>query len=407
MNKTLLVAKETYRREVKSWSYVLMIFAPFIFAAISIGAGYLSSNGGDNYDYVGVVTDVQPLKKEFKNSDDFENYSSLAKVKKDFRTDDIDGYVVIKQVDGQLQAVYHSTDKLDDDVKAELTSKLQAFQQRNNLAKAKLSTKQTQALSVQPKFTQKINKNAEHEANDDDSPEQSAFFSLVLILYLLVLTYTQVTAQDIATEKGTKVMEMIFSSMPGKSYFDGKILGIFGEIITQIVIYLAGGTIFYFTSPHIDGLKDVFSSIKPMIDQTLGHIVSWGLVFVILGLVLYVVCSAFCGALAFNPQNANKAVQPVMYVAIIGFFAAMALQNSPTSMVTKVLSYVPFLSSFLMPLRVIYGDANNIEAGVSALILLIFVASLFVVIRKIYPSSILQTEDQSIVNNFKRALKSR
>lgn len=404
MNKTFIVAKETYRREVKSWSYIVMIFLPFILAAMTIGISYFSASNADDSDYVGVVTTNKVLKQEFKNSDDFETYSSLAKAKKDYNNDDLDGYVEVKEVNGQLQATYHSNDKLDDDVKSELTDKLNALQQRLNLASAKLTTKQSQALNTQPKFVQKISKSSDDNSNDAG---MGAYYVLIFILYLLVISYTTVTAQDIATEKGTKVMEMIFSSMPGGSYFDGKILGIVGEIVTQIAIYVAGGAIFYYAAPHIDGLKEAFNEFKPIIDQTLAHIVSWGLIFVVLGLILYVVCSAFCGALASKPQDANKAVQPVMYLTFIGFLAATFLQNTPNTMLAKVLSYVPFISSFLMPLRVLSGSANNIEAGISALILVVFIIGLYVLIRMIYPNLILQTDDQGFINNFKKALKSR
>lgn len=403
MNKTFLVAKETYRREVKTWSYLLMIFLPFIFAALSLGIGYFTASSSDNSDNVGVVTTNKQIRAEFKSSDDFETYRSLAAAKKDYKSDDLDGYVEINEANGQLQATYHASEKMDDDVKSELINKMNLIQQRLNLSQAKLTSKQIAALNVQPKFVQKISKNTNVNS---DSAAMAAFYVLIMVMYLLVLTYTQVTAQDIATEKGTKVMEMIFSSMPGKAYFDGKILGIFGEIVTQIVIYVVGGAIFYYSAPHIDGLSDIFKALKPEIDQTLSHLASWGLIFVILGLVLFVICAAFCGALASKPEDANKAVQPITYLILIGFFAVMFLQNTPDALLAKVLSYVPFISSFLMPLRILSGDASNLEAGISAAILLVFIVGLFVVIRKIYPTLILQTDDQGALKTFKRALKS-
>jgi ABC-2 type transport system permease protein len=48
MNKTWLVAKETYRREVKNWSFLLMIFAPFIVLVISFFFGMSSSSAFDD-----------------------------------------------------------------------------------------------------------------------------------------------------------------------------------------------------------------------------------------------------------------------------------------------------------------------------------------------------------------------
>ncbi|WP_309432290.1 ABC transporter permease, partial [Bacillus thuringiensis] len=170
---------------------------------------------------------------------------------------------------------------------------------------------------------------------------------------MLVITYTQVTAQDIATEKGTKIMEVIFSSMPGGDYFTGKILGIFGEIITQVLIYVIGFAAVYCAAPYIDGFSDLLDKYKPMIDQTVGNLASWGLLFTIIGLVLFIIFAAFCGALVAKSENANKAVGPLTTLMLIGFLFTLNMQSSGDTILAKVLSYIPFLSSFVMPARVI------------------------------------------------------
>ena len=51
MNKIWLVAKETYRREVKTWSYLLMILAPFLLVFFSFVIGMVSAGGSDAVSY--------------------------------------------------------------------------------------------------------------------------------------------------------------------------------------------------------------------------------------------------------------------------------------------------------------------------------------------------------------------
>lgn len=96
MNKIWLVAKETYRREVKTWSYLLMILAPFLLVFFSFVIGMVSAGGSDD-NYVGVVTSNSALKQAIKKSEDFDNYSTEAKAKKAYKDEDIDGYVLIEQ----------------------------------------------------------------------------------------------------------------------------------------------------------------------------------------------------------------------------------------------------------------------------------------------------------------------
>ena len=216
MNKIWLVAKETYRREVKTWSYLLMILAPFLFVLLSFVIGMASAGSSDD-NYIGVVTANPVLKQAIKKSEDFDNYSTEAKAEKAYKDEDIDGYVLIEQKNNQLSATYYSDEKIDSDLKSELLTSLNAAQQQLNLSKAKLTIKQSQSLATRAQFKQKV-KHVDKKNFDNDPVKQISFWVLLIILYMLVITYTQVTAQDIATEKGTKIMEVIFSSMPGGDY---------------------------------------------------------------------------------------------------------------------------------------------------------------------------------------------
>ena len=321
-----------------------------------------------------------------------------------FKDEDIDGYVLIEQKNNQLAATYYSDEKMDSDLKSELLTSLNTAQQQLNLSKAKLTTKQSQSLATRAQFKQKV-KHVDKKSFDNDPVKQISFWVLLIILYMLVITYTQVTAQDIATEKGTKIMEVIFSSMPGGDYFTGKILGIFGEIITQVLIYVVGFVAVYCAAPYIDGFSDLFRQYKPMIDQAIGNLASWGLVFTIIGLVLFIIFAAFCGALVAKSENANKAVGPLSTLMLIGFLFTVNMQSGGDTIFAKVLSYIPFLSSFVMPARVIMGNATNLEAAISALIALAATVASFIWIRKIYPNLILQTDDVGPWQNFKRSLR--
>ena len=162
---------------------------------------------------------------------------------------------------------------------------------------------------------------------------------------------------------------------------------------------------FYYIAPHIDGVKDTFAQIKPAIDQALGQIISWGLLFIMLGLILYIVYAAVCGAIVTKAEDANKAVQPLVYLTLLGLFSSMSLSNNPDGIFATIMSYVPFLSSFLMPLRLIKGNATSLEAAISLIILFVFLLGSIWWIRKIYPSLILQTDDNGMWKNMKRALQ--
>lgn len=404
MNKTWLVAKETYRREVKNWSFLLMIFAPFIVLVISFFFGMSSSSAFDDNTKIGIVSQSEDITQPLKKKEDFDVYQSRGKAEAAYQAGNINGYVVVNNTPEQITATYYGNEKLDNSVKNELMRSLNIQQQALNLKNAKLSQQQVHSLSQQVKFTEKTN-TQKLNTSDEKNLKTATFWILIFVLYFLVQTYSTIMAQDIASEKGTKIMEMIFSSMPGGSYFDGKVLGIFMEIMTQLFIYTFMFSGFYYLAPHIDGVKEIFTQIKPAINQVLGQIISWGLLFVILGLILYIVYAAVCGAIVTKAEDANKAVQPLVYLTLLGLFSSMSMSNNPDSILAMIMSYVPFLSSFLMPLRLIKGNATNIEATISLMILVAFLLVSIWWIRKIYPSLILQTDDNGMWKNMKRALQ--
>ncbi|MBP2057105.1 ABC-2 type transport system permease protein [Lactobacillus colini] len=401
MNKTLIVAKNTYLKGVKSWSFILMIISPIAFIAVSILVGMFTASSSDEGNSVALVSTVPGISQTFKKSDVFEKYNSLTQAKKDLKNDDIDGYVVIKQSGDKLSANYYGYE-LDSTSKKELSNKLTLLQNSLNLARAKLSQKQILALNQKFSYNEHLKKDA--NSDDQDTAQTLSFFVLIFILYMLALTYTQVIATNIATEKGTKIMEVIFSSMPGEDYFTGKVIGVIGEIITQLAVYVVAFTGFYLSSPSIPGISGFVKDNKPMIDSIIANLGSWGLLFIIIALIICIIYAAFCGALVANPQDANKALQPILIVIMIGFILSMSVINNGNNLVSQVTSYIPLISSFIMPLRVINGHASNIEAMISIIISIVAAVGSFIWIRRIYPGLILQTEDQNMWKNFKRGL---
>ena len=56
---------------------------------------------------------------------------------------------------------------------------------------------------------------------------------LGFFLYMILITYASVTAQEVASEKGTKIMEVVFSSIRATHYFYARMIGLFGVIFTH------------------------------------------------------------------------------------------------------------------------------------------------------------------------------
>ena len=114
--------------------------------------------------------------------------------------------------------------------------------------------------------------------------------------------------------------------------------------------------------------------------------------------------AAFSGALVAKPEDSSKAAQSTTMLSLIAFFLSSAFISNPEQIFPQVLSYVPFFSSFMMPMRVINGHVGNPEILLSLAILVISIVVLMAYISKIYQGVILQTDDTSFWKRLKRGL---
>lgn len=404
MKQTLIVIKETYLRHVKSWSFVFMVLSPFIFIGLSFGVGYLSSMSSSNSSRIAVVTDDAQIKevlKDIKNLDF--DYKDEAAAKKAIKDGDVGGYLLLSEASGQIKATYVADTGMNGTTKAAISQKLLQLQQVANISQANLSANQVKLISRGIDFKEKIDEKKEAKK----TIQTVVATAIGLILYMILIVYTSSTAQEIASEKGTKIMEVIFSSIKASEYFYGRMAGIFAVILTHVGIYVIGAVLLLIFSDKVSFVKE-FLQANPNLMKHLGEAISFNTIaFITLSVFLFVVLSAFLGSMVTRIEDVVKAVQPVVMLVVLGFLGVTALGNAGDTILLKVGSYIPFISTFFMPFRAINGYATSLEAWISFVIAFLFTTGMTVYIGRIYSSLILQTDDIGIWKSFKKALAYR
>ena len=404
MKQTLIVIKETYLRHVKSWSFVFMVLSPFIFIGLSFGVGYLSSMSSSNSSRIAVVTDDAQIKevlKDIKNLDF--DYKDEAAAKKAIKDGDVGGYLLLSEASGQIKATYVADTGMNGTTKAAISQKLLQLQQVANISQANLSANQVKLLSRGIDFKEKIDEKKEAKK----TIQTVVATAIGLILYMILIVYTSSTAQEIASEKGTKIMEVIFSSIKASEYFYGRMAGIFAVILTHVGIYVIGAVLLLIFSDKVSFVKE-FLQANPNLMKHLGEAISFNTIaFITLSVFMFVVLSAFLGSMVTRIEDVGKAVQPVVMLVVLGFLGVTALGNAGDTILLKVGSYIPFISTFFMPFRAINGYATSLEAWISFVIAFLFTTGMTVYIGRIYSSLILQTDDIGIWKSFKKALAYR
>lgn len=373
-----------------------MVISPFLFLGLSGGIGVLQGSSLAQNSKVAVVSAVPLVTEELKSTNGLNfDYKDEASAQAAIKDEKIKGYLTIDQENSVLKAVYHGETSLESGIKLAVTAKLNELQSQLNRSEANLSQEQEKRLAQTVDFTEKIDESKENKK----MVQTIAAAGLGFFLYMILITYASVTAQEVASEKGTKIMEVVFSSIRASHYFYARMIALLLVILTHIGIYVVGGlgAIFFF--------KDMPILANSGILNHLGEAFSINtLLFVLVSLFMYVVLAAFLGSMVSRPEDSGKALSPLMLLIMVGFIGVTVLGTSGDNLILKIGSYIPFVSTFFMPFRAINGYANGLEAWISLAITVIFAVTATAFIGRMYASLVLQTDDLGIWKTFKRAL---
>ena len=373
-----------------------MVISPFIFIGLSGGIGYLQGSSLAQNNKVAVVSSVPTVTESLKSTNGINfDYKDEASAQEAVKDEKIKGYLTIDQEGSVLKAVYHGETSLETGIKLAVTTKLNELQYQLNRSEAHLSQEQEQHLAQTIQFSEQIDESKESKK----MVQTFAAAGLGFFLYMILITYASVTAQEVASEKGTKIMEVVFSSIRASHYFYARMIALLLVILTHIGIYVVGGlgAILFF--------KDMPILANSGILNHLGEAFSINtLLFVLVSLFMYVVLAAFLGSMVSRPEDAGKALSPLMILIIAGFVGVTALGAAGDNLILKIGSYIPFISTFFMPFRAINGYANGLESWISLGITVVFAVTATAFIGRIYASLVLQTDDLGIWKTFKRAL---
>ncbi|MDT2571407.1 ABC transporter permease [Enterococcus raffinosus] len=409
MSKMGIIIKDVYKKNVKSTAFVIMILAPFLV----MGIFYLSQHFfGDANDInkIGIVSDqpavTEQLAKTKSEDYSFKVISSDKKAQKQLEDKKVDAYLDLKMSQENVSGKLYSKASLGTSTETQLQQILSSMQATIRANQLNLTTAQVQKVMEPAKFesTKVTFENGKMQSDGGDSGTQFILsFLTTIIMFVFIISYSSIIAQEIASEKGTRIMEVLLSSMKAKTHYYGKLLGVLLVALTQLLIYGVAVVFGYRQFKDVAMVKDLINNVS--IKSLLGSGALAIIAFMLVGLFLYAVLSALCGSLVSKPEDTAKAIQPVMYLSMIGYMLGLILGTSdPTNVIIKVTSYIPFLSSYSMPLRLASGTAAMSSAFVSLGILIVFTILLTLFSAQLYKSNVLVYSEGGTLSALKQSI---
>lgn len=199
-------------------------------------------------------------------------------------------------------------------------------------------------------------------------------YIVMMFLYMTIIIYGQFVAQSVASEKGSRTMEVLVTSAKPTNMMFGKVLGSGCAGLLQMGIMLGSGILFY--SLNKEYWKDN-AIVKSMFDIP-KEIIPYALLLFILGFFIFAFLYGALGSIASKVEDLNSLILPVTFMLIIVFVVVMTMMGSgkADTTVMKVLSFIPFTSPFAMLVRLCMTTVPTVEIIISVAIL---IASVFVI----------------------------
>ena len=208
-------------------------------------------------------------------------------------------------------------------------------------------------------------------------------YLLTFLLYFSMIMIGQMTMQSVIEEKGSKIVEVILSSVSPTELMSGKILGASITGVIQMAIWLSPVILLMSTTIFVLPKEFLFSISSTVIIYTLINF--------FIGLLTFIGLYATMGAIFDNAQEAASGAMPVMMLILIPFFIAISMIDNPNRPVAVIASYFPFASIMVMPMRLTLVGVQIWQLVVATVINILTFVAIFPVAGKIYRVGILRT----------------
>jgi ABC-2 type transport system permease protein len=392
------IALETYKQKVVSKVFVIILLV------LMVGT-FLGMN------YEGILKKEEPSKETILVvSNNQETVTMLKEVGKGTNLNFVDGGQKLSDAEKELKDRASKTilkiekssaglyeGALQYNVSEQLQSLVTTVNQSIKLNQLNIDAAQQQFLNESTRLS------LESLAGNQDNSVQTLILVYIVgfILYIAVMLFSTMVAQDIAVEKSSRVMEILLTTITPVQHLIGKIVGIGLVGVTQAAAIFGAAYASYGIFGDSTGVFDFLSEGKN------SQAIILAVICFVLGYLLYSVTAAILGSVVSSVQE----VQQLMYILIIPLFIAMFMvmilaTGLGSNQATIISSYIPYLSPIVMYARYMLGDASLNAFAVAMGINLVFTMILAFLGKSVYQGGVFIYSGDKLINVFKKAFKS-
>ncbi|MCL9660771.1 ABC transporter permease [Paenibacillus hunanensis] len=331
---------------------------------------------------------------------------SEAELNRLIQSKELDGYLLLK---GAGKDAFPTVTLVSDNDAASAQTLLQSAAQTvklRSVAGGQLNEQQLQELSSPVTIVHQSPDQQGSGGTDDNgrsyTRENFILVYILMILFFISLTMTgNMVASEITSEKSSRVMEILITSVSPLTQMFGKIIGIFLVGITQMGVY-AVVVIAHLFLPYY---QDVLAQFNLHVSNLSWHVAVLGFMFYILGYFLYSTLYAAVGSIVSRTEDLGQAVSILTVLTLAAFYIGIFSISNPNSLIIRIASYVPFFAPTTALIRIGLGTIAWWEVLVSTIILLVSILVCGWISTKIYRTGVLMYGKRPTWKELRRAMK--
>lgn len=212
----------------------------------------------------------------------------------------------------------------------------------------------------------------------------------VILLLISIVIYGMWVATGVASEKSSRVMELMISAASPRQMLTGKVVGIGSAGLTQYVAIALPALVLLALQDRIATavLGPDWISGAPLGGLTPALLAGYG-VFFLLGFVLFSLIYAAMGSFVSRPDDLQTLSLPLSLVAMAGYLIAIVALGGGSGAVVTIASLVPPFSPFVMLARLMVSAVQPWEVLLSIGLLVATIAVVAVVATRMYAAGVL------------------
>jgi ABC-2 type transport system permease protein len=309
------------------------------------------------------------------------------------RSDKLDGLLTITRgADGDLSFDYFSKDSSTSQRLALVRQAAGSLAISDRLERAGVPAEQRGKIFAPTAFaTTPADPNAAKRDQEQFIPSYVLATAFVILMFMAIQVYGNWVASSVAEEKSSRVMELLITAATPRQLLFGKVLGNGAAGLTQYAVVLVAAGVGYLAQGR---LEDVLLGSGPnggggaIPGVTPPVLLAFG-IFFLTGFVLFSILYAAVGSMVSRQEDVQQIAGPLTFLGLGAYLLSFLAINVIDADWVKVLSFVPFFSSFLFPARVVLSDPAPWEYLLSIGLLLAGILGALWVAARIYAAGVL------------------